>query len=352
MARHLSYLWKRFKKMKTYILLALMQIAILPAFAQRGGGGGHSSGGGGGHSSGGGGYSAGHGNGGGGRFNGGPSVSHSFGGRSSGRYIAPRGNGGGYGAAPIIRSNPGAHNYGNIAHGPGGYGYNRGNYGGYNRGYYGGYNRGFYGGHGFYGDRYGYGARLFAPAYYRNWAFGWGLGYWSFGLGWQTAFYLDLYNCYAAGPYYAPGYYNGYVSDFNYLLQSINNQQGDDSKMAVAKEAIDQRNVNSDQVARIMNCFETDEAKVDFAIYAYPHVTDKQNFYRVNNSFRNPESAQQLGGYLDSQYGSHSNQGNPGNQNNPGIQQNDDPVYQNSPGNQNNQGNQPTPPNPPVQPQH
>ena len=321
--------------MKTYLLFALMQIAILPAFAQRGsgghggggGGGGHSSGGGGGSHSGGGGSTGGRG-GGGAHFNGGPSVSHSFGGRGGGRYTAPRGNGGGgYSTPPIVRSNPGLHNYGNIAHAPGGYGYNRGYYGGHDRGYYGGH--GFFGGRGFYGDRFGYGARLYAPAYYRNWAFGWGLGYWSFGLAWQTAFYLNLYDCYAAGPYYTPGYYNGYVSDFNYLLQSINNQQGDESKMAVAKEAIDKRNVSSDQVARIMNCFENDEAKVDFAIYAYPHVTDKQNFYMVNNTFRSPESAQQLGGYLDSQYGSHSKP-NPGNQNNEN--------------NQGNPGNQTPPP--------
>ena len=310
--------------MKTYLLFALMQIAILPAFAQRGGGGGHGGGGGGGgHSSGGGrsgggGYSGGHSNaGGGGRFNGGPSVSHSFGGRSNGRYNA---GSGGSSAAPIIRSAPASRNYGNVAHAPG-YGYNRG----YNGGYH-----GYYGGHGFYGDGFhGYGARIYAPAYYRNWVFGWGLGYWNTGLWWQTAFYLNLYDCYAGGPYYAPGYYNSYVSDFNNLIQTVNNQQGDDNKMAVAKEAIDHRNVSSDQVTRIMNCFESDQAKVDFAIYAYPHVADKQNFYRVNNSFNNPESAQQLGGYLDSQYGEHS-KGKPGNQT--------------SPNNQGNPGNQTPPP--------
>gem|GEM_PF-2984032 len=350
MARQLSYLRKITHKMKNYLLLILMQIAVIQAFAQRGGGG-HGGNGGGGHSGGGtsgghGSYSGGRGGGGGHSYGGG---GHSGGGTSGNHsYSGGRGWGGGhsyggghYHGGPSAYHSFGGRNYGHYNTFYRGYGYGHGYAHGYAGAAYRGYGRNYY-----RGDRFGYrngyyGYHHYAPGYFRNWEFGWGLGFWNPALYWQQSFYSNLFNCYEANPYYAPDYFNGYISDFDQLVQSINNQPNDDNKMTVAREAVDYRYVSSAQVAAIMNCFASDQAKIDFAEYAYPHVTDKRNFYQVNNTFTDPESAQQLGGYLDSQYGNRGTQGN---------YQNNQQNQQNNQNDQNNQVSPPPPSNPPAAP--
>ncbi len=273
--------------MKTYILLGLMQLALVQSYAQRGGGSRGDHNGGGGHNGGGQSYN-------GGRFNGGPSATHSF------NRPAGGGNYNHYSAAPHVR---GGGFYGHDA--------DRHSFAFAGRGYYGAhpYYRGDYG-RGYYGRGYGYATRVYGDHFYRNWVFGWGLGYWNPAIVWQQHFYVNLFNCYNSGTYYAPEYYNGYVSNFDRVIESINNQQYDENKMAVAKEAIQNSNITSSQTAEIMNCFANDQAKIDFAEFAYSHVSDKQNFYTVNNTFKQPDSAQQLGSYLDAQYGSHTDPGN------------------------------------------
>jgi len=258
--------------MKTILIFGFMQMALLQAYAQRGGHDGRGSQG----------YSSGRSYTG-GRFNGGPNVTHAFG-RSG-----PGHNYDHYSEAPVIRG--GTSRY--YAARP------------MNSYYY----RGVSGRPYYHGDYYrGYGSRIYAGNFFRNWVFGWGLGYWNPAIVWQQSFYLKLFNCYNSGEYYQPGYYNGYISNFDQVIQSINNQQNDDNKMAVAKEAIQNRNISTSQTAEIMNCFASDQAKIDFAEYAFPQVSDKQNFYKVNNTFRNPDSAQQLGSYLDAQYGNRNSE--------------------------------------------
>lgn len=101
------------------------------------------------------------------------------------------------------------------------------------------------------------------------------------------------------GTTYPYGY--AYQSDFERILVAINSQAYDDSKLTVAKQAIQNRSLTSNEVQTIMRRFAYDDTRLQFAELAYDHVVDPQNFYSVNSAFAYSGSVDELNNYLNGQ---------------------------------------------------
>jgi hypothetical protein len=89
-------------------------------------------------------------------------------------------------------------------------------------------------------------------------------------------------------------------ADFTNAVNSINNQNTEDSRLAVAEEVADANYFTSAQVKQILGLFYTDGGKLAFAEYAYDHVADQNNYYIVNDAFSSEKTVQTLSKYLSS----------------------------------------------------
>lgn len=88
-----------------------------------------------------------------------------------------------------------------------------------------------------------------------------------------------------------PGYTapsQSYMSsyDVDMLVESMSKKNLDASKFEIAKQAISNSSILAEDVKRIMHTFQFENSRLDFAKYAYPHVYDQQNFYRVYDAFQ------------------------------------------------------------------
>jgi len=83
-----------------------------------------------------------------------------------------------------------------------------------------------------------------------------------------------------------PGY-NPAMSDqlFSSLKTTIANESFDNSKMNIAKQAAAVNYFTSAQVKQVMELFSYDNSRLDIAKAFYPRVTDKQNYFMVNDAF-------------------------------------------------------------------
>ena len=89
-----------------------------------------------------------------------------------------------------------------------------------------------------------------------------------------------------------PGYYNGREAyqvmtapDVDGLIQALSRTSFEDERLQMAKQALSQTSIQADDLGRLLKSFHFDNSRVEFAKFAYPHVADRQNFYRVYPSF-------------------------------------------------------------------
>ena len=82
--------------------------------------------------------------------------------------------------------------------------------------------------------------------------------------------------------------------DVNALVQAVSQRPFEDSKLSVAKEALAQSSIQADDLKRLLRSFSYETSRVEFAKYAYPHVADRQNFYRVYQAFDFDASTQEV----------------------------------------------------------
>ncbi len=102
--------------------------------------------------------------------------------------------------------------------------------------------------------------------------------------------------------------YNNYYSNFNnnwmshdefeQLRSTIYRQSFDDTRYNIAIQGIRNREMNSRQIAILMNAFTFESTKLDFAKQAYNYVIDKEKYYLVNNEFTFSSSIDELNKYL------------------------------------------------------
>lgn len=89
-------------------------------------------------------------------------------------------------------------------------------------------------------------------------------------------------------------------TDFNALLNTIDNQSFESTRMTIAKQAIRQHGVvNTSQVAALMNTMSFESSKLELAKYAYGYTIDQQNYFRLFNEFSFESSVNELSNYIE-----------------------------------------------------
>lgn len=89
-------------------------------------------------------------------------------------------------------------------------------------------------------------------------------------------------------------------SDFAAAKASIDNQGFDETKLKLAKQIAGSNCLSTDQVKTVMGLFGFEDSKLDFAKFAYDHVTDRNNYFKVNDAFGFSSSVDALNDYIQS----------------------------------------------------
>ena len=69
------------------------------------------------------------------------------------------------------------------------------------------------------------------------------------------------------------------------LVQAVRQQRFESEKLSTAKAALDQTALPTDALKRLLLTLDFEASRVELAKFAYPHVTDPQNFNRVYQTF-------------------------------------------------------------------
>ena len=88
---------------------------------------------------------------------------------------------------------------------------------------------------------------------------------------------------------------------FHDLKHSMSTKPFDDTKLAVAKQAIEANGVSTHQVKELMDMFSFDDNKLELAKHAYRYVVDKNNYYLVNDAFTFSSHIEELNEYIKKQ---------------------------------------------------
>jgi hypothetical protein len=88
--------------------------------------------------------------------------------------------------------------------------------------------------------------------------------------------------------------------DFAGVKASIMSKSFESTKLEIAKQVLAQRCMTSSQVTEMMNCFDFESTKLDFAKFAYGRTYDLGNYYRVNDAFTFESSINDLNNYINS----------------------------------------------------
>ncbi|MDB5235011.1 MAG: hypothetical protein JWR44_2004 [Hymenobacter sp.] len=82
--------------------------------------------------------------------------------------------------------------------------------------------------------------------------------------------------------------------DVDALVQAVKQRSFEASKLSMAKEALAQSSLQADDLARLLRSFDFEASRVDLAKFAYAHLEDPENFYRVYDSFEFEASAREV----------------------------------------------------------
>jgi len=87
--------------------------------------------------------------------------------------------------------------------------------------------------------------------------------------------------------------------DYSAAKQSIRSKSFEDSKLTVAKQIAGANCLLCDQVKGIMQLFDFEDTKLDFAKYVYGYTYDQGNFYKLNDAFDFESSIDELNRYIN-----------------------------------------------------
>lgn len=88
-------------------------------------------------------------------------------------------------------------------------------------------------------------------------------------------------------------------SDFREMKESISSGSFEETKFSIAKQILNSNCLSSAQIKEIMEIFNFEETRLDFAKLAYHKAVDKNNFYKVNSAFTFESTIEELNEYLD-----------------------------------------------------
>ncbi|MBZ0207007.1 MAG: DUF4476 domain-containing protein [Flavobacteriales bacterium] len=90
------------------------------------------------------------------------------------------------------------------------------------------------------------------------------------------------------------------ATDFEDARKSIDSKGFDETKLTLAKQIAGSNCLSTSQVKSIMELFGFEDSKLDFAKFAYDHVMDRNNYYKVNDAFGFSSSVDELNSYIQS----------------------------------------------------
>lgn len=89
-------------------------------------------------------------------------------------------------------------------------------------------------------------------------------------------------------------------SEFNALLNTIDHQSFESTKMTIARQAIRDRNViTTAQVAALMNMMSFESSKLELSKFAYEYTIDRHKYFQLFNEFSFDSSVRSLSEYMD-----------------------------------------------------
>ena len=138
-----------------------------------------------------------------------------------------------------------------------------------------------------------------------------GYGNYSAGSGYGNAPAYPNGGSYGNDPHYAndPGYgndpapslYPGTVTssyrslappDVDALVRTVQQRIAEASKLSAAKDGLTQRSLRADELKRLLGTISSETCRVELATFAYPHVSDPENFSRVYDAFETESGPQ------------------------------------------------------------
>ena len=107
---------------------------------------------------------------------------------------------------------------------------------------------------------------------------------------------------YGNAPNHRPDYYPGSTvssyrllpQDVEGLVQAMQQRPSETSKLDLAKKELNQSIIEANDLKRLLQSLNFEASRVELAKFAYSHVADPQNFYRVYDAFDFDASAQEV----------------------------------------------------------
>lgn len=87
-------------------------------------------------------------------------------------------------------------------------------------------------------------------------------------------------------------------SSFHSALQMVHSASFESEKLAIAKQYVSQNTIHSDDILALMNAFDFESTKLQFAKYAYDFTIDPENYFVVNKAFDFSSSVIALNKYI------------------------------------------------------
>ncbi|MCC3156020.1 DUF4476 domain-containing protein [Hymenobacter sp. 15J16-1T3B] len=117
---------------------------------------------------------------------------------------------------------------------------------------------------------------------------------------------------YGNGTYTNHDYGNGGYANQRHLLtpqeteqlfQAVKARSFEDQKVLLAKQALAESDIRSEDLRRLLQGFDFDRGRVELAKFAYGRVADRQNFYRVYDVFTFDASVREMQQFIEQNRG-------------------------------------------------
>ncbi|MCF8277543.1 MAG: DUF4476 domain-containing protein [Flavobacteriales bacterium] len=82
--------------------------------------------------------------------------------------------------------------------------------------------------------------------------------------------------------------------DFEMALKSITVRSSEEGRLLSGKQIVSTNCLTTDQIKRIASLYQTEESRLDLAIYAYPYILDKGSYFKMNSLFEKEASIDAL----------------------------------------------------------
>ena len=99
------------------------------------------------------------------------------------------------------------------------------------------------------------------------------------------------------GPYGCPWPMS--EADFRQALHTIKSKTWDDTRLSIAKQVVAANCLFADQVRDIVNLFDWEDKKLEFAKFAYDYTYDTGNYFKVAQAFEWEDSIEELNEYIN-----------------------------------------------------